>query len=180
MMEKTFVIIKPDAMKKNLVGKIVARFEENSLRVAGMKMVKADLKLASKHYPDALGEAIAKKAEKAGVKTKDPKEYGMKILRWLREFIISYPVVAMVLEGDDAISRVRKLIGYTDPATAEKGTIRRDFGDDSVLQANIENRPVYNLVHASDSPETAKHEISLWFKNDELFRLKPPAESEEQ
>jgi nucleoside-diphosphate kinase len=175
MMERTFVLVKPDAMKKNLIGKIVSKFERNGLRVAAMKMAKADMKLASRHYPDGLGEAIARKATKAGVQTEDPKKYGKKILKWLREFLVSYPIVAMVLEGDNAVSKVRDIIGYTDPAAADKGTIRGDYGEDSVLQSNIEKRPVYNLVHASDSPQTAKREIRLWFRKDEIFRLKPRA-----
>ncbi len=160
---KTLVIIKPDGVQKNLIGKIIQRYEEAGLRVVALKMLKPSMDLAKMHYPDSMAPIIGEKSVKAGEKVKDVKEQGMKVLGWLRNFITSSSVVAMILEGEDAVKNVRKISGYTDPSTADVGTIRRDYGTDSILKANAEGRPVYNLLHASGTPEEAEHEIKLWF-----------------
>lgn len=161
-MDRTFVMIKPDGVKRNLIGRIISRYEEGGLKVVAMKMLTPSMALASKHYPDSMAEAIGQKSIAAGEKVDDAKAQGMKILGWLRDFITSGPVVAMMLEGEDAATRARKITGYTDPSTADKGTVRWDFGEDSILKANREKRPVKNLIHASDK-ENAEKEIKLWF-----------------
>lgn len=165
MQQKTLVLIKPDGVKRNLIGEIIKRFEDNDLKVAELKMIIANKFQAENHYSadeDYL-RSIGEKSAAAGDKVDDLVEYGRKIIISMRNFLQSGPIVAIVLEGEDAIPRVRKITGFTDPSTAEKGTIRADLGQDSILQANKEGRPVYNLIHASGNPEEAEKEIRVWF-----------------
>ena len=165
MVQKTLVLIKPDAVERNLIGEVIKRYEDGGLKVIEMKLMTAPTEIVEKHYPgdDDYVRSLGEKSAKAGEDMGDTLEYGKKIVSWLRNFITSGPIVAMVLEGEDAISVVRKITGYTDPASAEKGTIRGDFGEDDILSANKQGRPVYNLVHASGTPEEAEAEIKLWF-----------------
>jgi nucleoside-diphosphate kinase len=134
-MEKTFVIIKPDAVQRGLIGEIVGRFERRGLKIAAMRFLQVSDELARKHY--AVHE-------------------GKPFYAGLIEYIVSGPVVALVLEGTNAIAVVRKTLGATKPAEAELGSIRADFG----LEIGR------NLVHGSDGPETAASEIALWFGAD--------------
>lgn len=136
-MERTLIIFKPDAVNRLLVGRILTRFEDKGLRVAGMKLQKSPREQVEKHY------AVHK----------DRPFYGA-----LVEFMTSGPVVIAVLEGPQAITVVRSLLGATDGRQAAPGTIRGDFGLDKQ----------YNLVHASDAPETAAFEIGLFFRPEEL------------
>lgn len=137
-MERTFVMIKPDATSRGLIGKVIARLEEEGLRVAAMKMLLVDKATAERLYEVHRGKPF---------------------YDGLVEYITSGPVVAMVLEGEDAIARVRRVIGATDPAKAEPGTIRREFG------LGIRE----NVVHAADSPENARREIRIFFKESEIL-----------
>jgi nucleoside-diphosphate kinase len=134
-MERTFVIIKPDAVQRGLIGEIVARFERRGLKIVGMKFMQVSDELARKHY--AVHE-------------------GKPFFNGLIQYIVSAPVVAMVLEGTNAIAVVRKTLGATKPAEAELGSIRADFG----LEIGR------NLVHGSDGADTAASEIALWFGED--------------
>ncbi len=134
-MERTFVIIKPDAVQRGLIGEIVARLERRGLKIVGMKFLQVSEELARQHY--AVHE-------------------GKPFFEGLIQYITSAPVVAMVLEGTDAIAAVRNSMGATRPAEAAPGTIRGDFG----LEIGR------NLVHGSDGPETAATEIALWFGDD--------------
>lgn len=164
-MQRTLVLIKPDAIEKNLIGEIIKRYEDAGLKVVELKMLQAPLNIVEKHYPmerDYL-ESIGEKTIAAGQKVKSAYNQGKKVVTWLRKFITSGPIVAMILEGEDAVSMARKITGFTDPSTAEKGTIRGDLGTDSILLANKEERPAYNLIHASGSIEEAEKEIKLWF-----------------
>jgi len=131
-MEKTLVLIKPDAVERNLVGKILAQYEENNLKITALRLVHADKSTAEDHYMEHLGRPYYEK---------------------LIKYITRSPLVALVLEGEDAISRVRAINGKTNPLEAAKGTIRELYGIDNS----------YNTVHASDSPENAKRETSIWF-----------------
>jgi nucleoside-diphosphate kinase len=135
-MEQTLVLIKPDGVRRNLIGEIIARIEKKSYRVVGLKMMDADLEILGKHY-----------AEHEGKPFYEP----------LLEFMMSGPIVALVVEGHRAIEGFRKVAGTTDPTTAELGTIRGDLGADQGT------RVVQNLVHGSDSPESATREISIFF-----------------
>ena len=134
-MERTFVIIKPDAVQRGLIGEIVGRFERRGLKIAAMRFLQVSEELARKHY--AVHE-------------------GKPFYAGLIEYITSAPVVALVLEGTNAIAVVRKTLGATKPAEAELGSIRADFG----LEIGR------NLVHGSDGPDTAASEIALWFGAD--------------
>ena len=136
-MERTLIIFKPDAVQRMLVGRILARFEDKGLRVAAMKLQQSPLAQVEEHY----------EVHKA-----------RPFYRSLVEFMSSGPVILAVLEGPQAITVVRSLLGATDGRQASPGTIRGDFGLDQQ----------YNLIHASDGPETAEKEIKLFFKPEEI------------
>ncbi len=182
MIEKTLVIIKPDAMQRSLVGEIIGRFEKVGLKLVGAKMVQVDKSLADKHYPKDREEFILGMANKTldnykeqdldakeQLGTDDPKEIGLMLQGWLVEFLTSSPVMVLVLEGPHAIEVVRKICGFTLPSKADPGTIRGDYSFDSSGYANTANRPIRNLVHASGNQEEAQLEVDLWFKPEELF-----------
>ena len=137
-MEQTVVLIKPDGMKQKLVGKIIDRFEAAGLELVGLKLMRLDQHLLNVWYAHHKDKPFFPE---------------------LSKFMLECPVVAMVLQGENAVSRVRELIGPTDSTKAPKGTIRGDWGE-SVQK---------NLVHASDAPERAEFEIGLLFKKDECF-----------
>jgi nucleoside-diphosphate kinase len=181
-MEKTLVLLKPDAVNRRLVGEIISRFENNGLRIAGTKMVHADEELAHSHYPtkrrefiEGMGHKTLGSYKEGGMDpvehlgTDDAHEIGLMVQKWLTDFLTSGPVVAVVLEGEGAIQKVRDLAGHTIPAVAEKGTIRGDYSDDSPIKANAEKRAIHNLIHASGDKEEADFEIDLWFSDSELF-----------
>lgn len=170
MMERTLAIIKPDGVQRGLVGKIIERYEAAGFKIVAMKMMKASPELLKRHYPDSMAYEVGMKSAKAGEKAaeKDPTGWGMKVLGWLRNFMSSGPVVPIVLEGEDVIKKAREVTGFTDPSQATKGTVRGDYGQDSILKANSEGRPVRNLVHMSGNPEEAKKEIGIWFSSSEL------------
>jgi nucleoside-diphosphate kinase len=137
-LERTLVIIKPDAVQRGLIGEIITRFERRGLRIAALKLIHIDKPLAQRHY------AIHK---------------GKPFYEPLIRYITSSPVVAMVLEGNDAIEIVRRTMGATNPAEAAPGTIRADLG----LEIGR------NLVHGSDGPETAAFEVPLFFTEEEIL-----------
>lgn len=168
MIQKTLVLIKPDGVKRNLVGEIINRFEKGGLKVVEMKMLTASAEILEKHYPSDVEylRIIGEKSKAAGDAVGDTVEQGRKVVNALREFVSSGPIVVLVLEGEDTVAVARKVTGFTDPSTADPGTIRGDLGEDSILKANGEGRPVYNLVHASGTPEEAEKEIKLWFDQD--------------
>lgn len=165
MIQRTLVLIKPDGVQRNLIGEIIKRFEDAGLTVVELKMLEVSRELISAHYPEdeEYMIAIGKKSEAAGDKVESYLEQGRMVVNSMRDFMISGPIVAMVLEGEEAVPKVRKVTGYTDPASADKGTIRGDLGEDSIQAANKEKRPVKNLIHASGTPEEAEKEIKLWF-----------------
>jgi len=130
--ERSLVLIKPDAVRRGLVGEIIGRFERKGLTVDAMVLRRMDAALADQHYADHLEKAFYPP---------------------LKEFMTSGPLVALVLSGDEGIEVVRAMIGATDGRKAAAGTVRGDF--------SLSNRE--NLVHASDSPDSAKRELQLWF-----------------
>lgn len=165
MLQQTLIIIKPDGVQRNLTEEIINRYEAVGLKVIQRQDITAPLSVVEKHYPmdpDYL-RLIGEKTIAAGQAVKSAEDQGRKVVTWLRKFITSGPVVVLLLEGEDAIKLARKTTGFTDPSSAEKGTIRADLGTDSILKANAEERPVYNLIHASGNEEEAKKEIGLWF-----------------
>ena len=182
MNEKTLVIIKSDALQRNIVGDIITRFEKVGLKIIGAKMFVPSVELANKHYPkdrDELLKGMGKKTldsyKEQGIDpiksmgTDDPKEIGLQIQKWLVASITSHPVFAFVLEGPHAVAVVRKIVGFTLPAKADPGTIRGDYSFDSSAIANAAGRTIRNLVHASGDIAEAEFEVNLWFSKDELF-----------
>ncbi|HHX10358.1 MAG TPA: nucleoside-diphosphate kinase [Firmicutes bacterium] len=143
--ERTLVLAKPDAVARGLTGEIISRLEARGVRLAGLKMIWIDEDLAKRHYSAHVGKPF---------------------FEGLLKYITSLPVVAMVWEGPSAVSVVRSTMGATNPAQAQPGTIRGDFGMD------ISN----NLVHGSDSVESAGREIELFFKEEEIYSWKRPHE----
>ncbi|MCL6500421.1 MAG: nucleoside-diphosphate kinase [Candidatus Pacearchaeota archaeon] len=156
MIQKTLVLLKPDAVQRALIGRIIQRFEDVGLKIVGAKMVWADKELADRHYLD-LGE-------RRGNEVKE---------RMMAFLTKTGPVLALVLEGVEAVEIVRKLVGSTEPKSALPGTIRGDFAHLSLVYADCKDKTVPNLIHASGSPEEAKKEIELWFKPSEIhsYRL---------
>jgi|FaiFalFF_MnMetaG_3_1042247.scaffolds.fasta_scaffold04024_4 nucleoside-diphosphate kinase len=183
-MERTFVLIKPDAVQRGLIGEIISRFEKTGLKVVALKMVKPTKEQALKFYPsdEQWLISVANKSltvykqlgldPKKDFATDDPVEIGKIIKDWLADFLASGPCVAMVIEGNRAVEVVRKIVGATRPYEAEPGTIRGDFSTDSPELANILKRPLRNLVHASDSKEVAEKEIKFWFNDNEIISYK--------
>ena len=142
MIERTLVIVKPDGMEKHLENEIIGRYEKAGLKVIARKIVSADKALLQKHYAAHVGKPFY-----AG----------------LEKFMMELPVLAAVIEGDDAINRVREITGATDPSKAANGTIRGDLSGDSGERADREGRAIRNLVHASGNAAEAATEIRLWF-----------------
>ena len=175
MIERTLIVIKPDGMAH--ARKILPYYEKAGLRIIARKEVHVNEKFAGRHYAATdeqvvgMGNKTVQASKDSGkyermkkiFGTDDPKKIGTKLRGWLIEFITSKPVLAMVMEGKDAVALARKVTGFTDPAKAEKGTIRGDLGTDAIVKANNEGRPVMNLVHASGNVEEAEREIALWF-----------------
>ena len=174
--ERSLVLLKPDAVQRSLVGEIVGRFERVGLKVAAMKMIVATEAQLLAHYNKSdewyekkgKGIVIDMETHKIPV-TKEPIEYGKDIIRNMVKYMTAAPVVAMILEGNQACGVVTKLVGGTEPSTSDVGTIRGDYTLDSYSHATIENRGVRNLVHQSDSPVEAEREITLWFKEEEIM-----------
>lgn len=135
-MERTFVAVKPDGVKRGLIGKILQRFEDKSYKIVALKMINVTPEIAAKHYEEHLGKPFYEK---------------------LIKFITMGPIVAMAVEGKNAIKGVRHLVGKTNPDEADDGSIRADFSSFSTL----------NLVHASDSLESAERELNLYFNKEE-------------
>src|SRR3989344_6239621 len=163
MLQKTLIIIKPDGVKGGFTEEIIKRYEAVGLKVVKRKDIMAPLEIVEKHYPmePEYLKSIGEKTIAAGQAVTSAEDQGRKVVTWLRKFITSGPVVVLILEGEDAVVAARKTTGFTDPQTAEKGTIRGDLGTDSILLANKEERPVYNLIHASGSLDEAAKEINL-------------------
>lgn len=144
--ERTFVMVKPDAVQRGFIGEIISRFEKKGIKIVAMKMVDVSKEFAEKHYAIHKGKPFFKPTV---------------------DYITSSPVVAMVLEGINAIDMVRGMMGKTDPQQANMGTIRGDYGQ-------FIGR---NIIHGSDGKDTAEFEINLWFKPEEIIRYKRIDES---
>jgi len=155
-MERTLVLLKPDAVDRGLVGEITARFERAGLKIAGLKMLQPGKEHALKHYTEDLA-----------------KRRGQHVRDLMIEMLTSGPVVALCLEGVEAVDIVRKMVGTTEPKAAAPGTIRGDYSHVSFKHADNKKMGVYNLVHASGSPEEAVTEIAVWFAPSELLEHRP-------
>ncbi len=145
-MERTLIILKPDAVQRHLIGEIITRFEKKGLQIVGAKLMKIPQSLAETHYEPHKGKPF---------------------YPGLVKFMTSSPVVVLALAGKDAIAISRKMMGATFGSKAEPGTIRGDYG--------VSNS--FNLIHGSDSPESATRELGLFFKSDELLDWQPVSQS---
>src|SRR4030066_2185153 len=181
MIQRSLVLLKPDAIQRGIIGEILHSFERAGLKIVGMKLMTADVELAKSHYPDteewrtAVGKKTLEDCQKynidplKSVGTTDPLEVGNIVKKWNVDYLTSGPVLAIVFEGVNCVERVRSLVGHTAPTKADPGTIRGDFGLDSTITANRRKRSIYNLVHASGTEEEARQEIKLWFRDDEIL-----------
>lgn len=140
-MERTYLMVKPDGVQRGLVGEIISRFEKKGMKIVGLKMLQIPVEMAEKHYGEHVGKPFFKP---------------------LVDYITSSPVVAMVVEGKDAVSAAREMMGATNPLKAAPGTIRATYGMDIGR----------NIIHGSDSPASAEREISIFFKPEELVDYK--------
>jgi len=174
--ERTFVLIKPDGVQRGLVGEIINRLERVGLKIVACKMLVATAEQARQHYnkddkwlTKVGNDTIFHLKERGEKPTKEAIDYGRDILDGLIKFITCGPVIALVLEGNQAVGIVKKLVGGTEPLLADIGTIRGDLTLDSYHLANADFRAVRNLIHCSDTPAEAKREIKIWFNEEELI-----------
>ncbi|MEV6629307.1 nucleoside-diphosphate kinase [Actinoplanes sp. NPDC051470] len=156
--ERTLVLLKPDAVARGLAGRILQRFEEAGLKVVGTKMVLMDAELAKKHYFDL------------------EERFGKSVFDVTANFMQTGPVIALVLEGVEAVANVRRLVGSTFPNQSAPGTIRGDFAHTSKAYTEAQHTVAANLIHASGNVEEAKYELDLWFDSAELFEYQTVAE----
>ncbi|MCG8926147.1 nucleoside-diphosphate kinase [Lentzea sp. CC55] len=157
-MEKTLVLLKPDALARGLVGRVITRFEEAALKIVGVKMKLMDEEFTRKHYFDLEERA------------------GMDVYNTTARFMQSGPVIALALQGVDVVAKVRKIIGSTFPDQASPGTVRGDFAHQTKASSEVSGKAVMNLVHASGNSEEAKYEVELWFPESEQFEYETLAE----
>ncbi|MBI2426604.1 MAG: nucleoside-diphosphate kinase [Candidatus Kerfeldbacteria bacterium] len=182
--EVTFVIVKPDGVKRGLSGEILRRFEQRNLKIIALELFQPTREQIDNHYPkdqawiDRLGEKTLTTYKKYGYDAKaelgttKKDEIGKMVRNWLVDYMTSAPLVKMVVKGVHAVDMVRKIVGPTMPSAAEMGTIRGDYSVDSPAAANRDKRSVHNIVHASETPEEAKHEIDHWFSPDQIHDYK--------
>lgn len=155
MIQRTLVLIKPDGVMRGLVGEVIKRFENKGLKIIALKMVCIDKEFAAKHYTEDI-----------------TKRRGGKVRIMLLDYITEGPIVAMAIEGVDAVNVIRIITGDTEPSKAMPGTIRGDFTHHSFHYADGKEMPVKNIIHASANPEEAEKEILLWFSIEELYSYK--------
>ena len=156
MIQRTLVLLKPDALDRGIVGQIITRFERVGAKMVGMKLLVSEKDTARRHYTDDLA-----------------KRRGEKVRELMVEMLTSGPIVAMTLEGVEIVEVVRKMVGATEPKSAPPGTIRGDYAHVSFKYADEKGIGVFNLIHASGTPEEAEVEVGVWFKPEELVRHEP-------
>jgi len=152
--QKTLIIFKPDAVQRGIVGEILTRFERVGLKIVGAKMLSPTKDQFYEHYEN-IGKMVSRRGKKAFDVTVD--------------FMLQGPVIAMVLEGIDAVALVRKLVGTTEPKTAGVGTIRGDYSHISFDYADSAGKSTPNLIHASGNIEESEQEVNYWFADSELY-----------
>lgn len=175
------MMVKPDGVKKGLIGEIIRRFEQRDLKVVALEMFMPTTEQINEHYPkdkawiSRLGQKTLGTYEKYGLDAKkelgtdNDFEIGQMVRKWLLEYMTAAPLVRMVVEGVHAVDMVRKICGVTIPSMADMGTIRGDYSSDSPAIANAERRALMNLTHASETPQEAEHEIEYWFGKREVI-----------
>ena len=181
--ERSFVIVKPDGVQRGLIGEILSRFERTGLKLVCLKLTMLDEKKLWEHYGkddawfEKKGTKMIEDKKAAGLPAdKSAIEFGKDIIRVLVKFMTAGPVVVMVWEGNQAVAVVKKLVGGTEPATSDVGTIRGDLTLDSYAISAVDDRAVRNLVHCSDAPDEAEREIKLWLDPKDILDYKLFAE----
>ena len=181
MREQTLVLVKPDGVMRGLTCQILQRFEQAGLKMVGLKILRTTRSQLDNHFPQSeewvlgMGQKTLETYAEYGIDpmeildTRDPKEIGEMIREWNYSYLMTGPVVAVVLEGIHAIDVVRKLVGHTLPYRADPGTIRGDFSINSPDLANVARSACKNLIHASANREEAEQEIQCWFSQEELI-----------
>jgi len=159
--ERTLIILKPDAIKRGIVGDILTRFEKTGLKIVGTKMIQPDKSQLHYHYEE-ISKMISRRGQHAFDLTLEMMQEG--------------PVIVAVLEGVEAVSQVRKMVGTTEPKEAVPGTIRGDFAHLSFKYADMEGIGIPNVIHASGSEKEAEKEIKHWFSDSELFKYQTVSE----
>lgn len=154
--QRTLILLKPDALERGIIGEIITRFERVGASIVGLKLLVSSEDTARQHYTDDLAQRRGEEVRELMVK-----------------MLISGPVVAMVAEGVDMVEVTRKMVGATEPKSAAPGTIRGDYAHVSYGAADASKKGVFNLIHASGSPEEAEVEVGVWFKPEELVSFKP-------
>lgn len=182
--ETTVVFVKPDGVKRGLIGEIIGRFEKRGLKIIALKMITITRQQADHHYPKdkefltIVGEKTLHDHKEYHIDvtnvfgTDNPFNIGKQLRVWMIDFLTSGPLVALAVQGIHAIPMVRKIVGNTLPSRAEMGTIRGDFSVDSAILGNMQKRAIHNLVHASGNTTEAEHELKLWFTPKELHFYK--------
>ena len=182
--ERTYVMIKPDGVKKGLIGEVIKRFEQRDMKIVALEMFQPTHEEIDDHYSKdsawvtRLGEKTLSTYDKYGFDaladfgTTEAEKIGPEIRKWLIDYMISAPLVKIAVEGVHAVDMVRKIAGPTFPYLADMGTIRGDFSNDSPALANAEKRAVTNILHAFETPEEALHEIKHWFGTKQLHSYK--------
>lgn len=155
-LQRSLILLKPDALDRGITGEIITRFERVGAKIVGLKMLVSEKDTAMKHYTDDLA-----------------KRRGEVVRQRMIEMITSGPIVAVVLEGIEIVEVARKMVGSTEPKSAAPGTIRGDYAHVSYAYADKKDIGIFNMIHASASPEEAVVEIGVWFKPEELVNHKP-------
>lgn len=156
MLQRTLVLLKPDAIERGITGEILTRFERVGAKMIGLKLLVSPKDTAERHYTEDLA-----------------KRRGEHIRRMMIEMLTSGPIVALALEGVDIVEVIRKLVGATEPKAALPGTIRGDYSHVSYGYSDAKGIGIFNLIHASATPEEAEVELAVWFKAEELVSHRP-------
>lgn len=186
--ERTYLMMKPDGVVRGLTGEVIKRIERVGLKIVALKMFWATPEQIDEHYPKddgwlkRIGQKTKANYDKYGLDVKslgtdDDKKIGLMVRSWLLDYLTSAPMIKMVIEGPHAVDLIRKMAGNTIPSQAEMGTIRGDFSVDSAAFANRDKRAIFNVIHASETPEEAEHEINFWFGPEEIFDYERVEES---
>jgi nucleoside-diphosphate kinase len=179
MIERTLVLVKPDGVRRALIGTIISRLELTGLKVVAMKMLLPDKALAGNHYAadpkwfeDTGNKTLKSYRDKGIILDETAVQVATRIRNYIIEYLSTGPVAALVLEGNDAIYVTRKLCGATEPKAADASTIRGSLSSDSYELSDTLKRPLKNLIHASEDKKTAEREIGVWFTEEEIIEYK--------
>jgi nucleoside-diphosphate kinase len=177
--ERTLVLIKPDGVQRSLMGEIIRRIERTGLKFVAFKLLVANRDQLVSHYNKDDAWFAAKGARVVADRKlhnlpvdKEAMEYGREIIDLIVNFMTAGPILAFVVQGNESVAVVKKLVGATEPKTSDVGTIRGDYTVDSYDHSSVQNRAVRNLIHCSESPEEAEREIKVWFKPEEIVKYR--------